>query len=323
MSRCARHAPSGRAARRAAARGAAILLLVTTPAWGAGVTKEQCISADSSAQDQRRAGKFAAARESLRQCSDPACPGIVRDDCTQLLDELSKAQPTIIFDIKDGAGRDLADVTATLDGQPVAHALDGSAMRVDPGAHTWVFTEAGQEPVTQTFIIKEGEKERRERIVIGKPPPAPAPAPAPTPAGAAPSAAASAQASSPPPPPPPAGMGTQKLASLVVGGVGVVGVGLGSVFGLMTFSAASQQKSNCASTSSCSNYGMASSAHSGGETDATLSTVSFIAGGALLASGLILFLTAPHTREQAPAPALAVTPGVAPGGGGMWVSGAF
>jgi hypothetical protein len=51
--------------------------------------------------------------------------------------------------------------------------------------------------------------------------------------------------------------------------------------------------------------------------------VSFIAGGALLAGGAILFLTAPHPQEPAPAAALAVTPGVAPGGGGLWVSGAF
>jgi hypothetical protein len=310
------HMSLGHAERRTVLRGAALVLLssLAGPAWAGGVTKDQCISADSSAQDLRRAGKFAAARDALRQCSDPGCPAIIRDDCTQLLDELSKAQPTIIFDLKDGAGRDLTDVTATNDGQPVAHALDGSSLRIDPGTHTFVFIEPGQEAVTRTYVIKEGEKDRRERIVIG-PPPATAAAPVPS---AAPTAATAAPAATPQ-----SGMGTQRLIGLVVGGVGVVGVGLGAVFGAMTMSAASTQKSACPSATNCPNYGQASSAHSGGETDATLSTVSFIAGGALLASGVILFFTAPHPKEQAPSVALAVTPGVAPGGGGLWVSGAF
>jgi hypothetical protein len=118
-------------------------------------------------------------------------------------------------------------------------------------------------------------------------------------------------------------MGGQKVAGLVVGGVGVVGLGLGIAFGLMTFSDASQQKSDCTSATSCSDYGQASTAHSAGQRDAMISTVSFIAGGALLVGGAIVFLVAPHAREQSPAAALAVSPGVAPGGAGLWLNGAF
>ena len=95
-------------------------------------------------------------------------PTIIRDDCTQQLkSELRKAQPTIVFDLKDGSGHDLVDVTATMDGVPVAHALDGSPLTPDPGSHVFVFTWAGQPPVTQTFVIREGKKDRHERIVIG------------------------------------------------------------------------------------------------------------------------------------------------------------
>jgi hypothetical protein len=88
-------------------------------------------------------------------------------------------------------------------------------------------------------------------------------------------------------------------------------------------SSASQQKSDCSSPTNCPNPDHAASAHSSGETFATLSTVSFIAGGALAAAGAVLFLTAPRSKEAPPAAALAVVPSIGPGGGGVWLSGGF
>jgi hypothetical protein len=302
-----------RGVRRPAAACTFAALFFSAAPGAADMTKAQCVSVNSNAQDLRRAGKLTEALENLRQCSAPSCPAIVRDDCTQRIDEVQRAQPTIIFDIKDGAGRDLIDVTATVDGQTTTRKIDGSAWGLDPGGHAFVFTEPGQQPVTQTFVLREGEKDRRERIVIGTPPP-PATAtlaPAPT-ASLAPSEFASK------------GMPSQKVAALVVGGVGLAGVAAGTVFGLLTFSAASQQKSACASSTTCANYAQASSAHSTGETDATLSTVTFIGGGALVAAGAILFLTSPHVSEQPlPAMAVVIAPGLAPGGGGIWARGEF
>jgi hypothetical protein len=48
---------------------------------------------------------------------------MVRDDCTRRLDELDKAQPTIVFEAKDGAGRDLTAVQVTVDGKPLVESL--------------------------------------------------------------------------------------------------------------------------------------------------------------------------------------------------------
>ncbi|MGH7269036.1 MAG: hypothetical protein ACREJ3_01285, partial [Polyangiaceae bacterium] len=227
------------------------------------------------------------------------------------LDELEKAQPTILFEFKDCTGRDLIDVTATMDGHPLGQALGGSALRLDPGPHEFVFTETGVEPVTKTFVIEEGEKERRERIVIGAPPP---PIATPAPEMTVPPLAEGGAKSGTP---------TQKLAGLIVGGVGVAGIATGAVFGLLTMSAASQQKSDCASATSCANFAGASSAHSGGETDGTVSTVAFIAGGALLAGGAALFLTAHSHEHPASTMGLVVVPGIAPGGAALWARGEF
>jgi hypothetical protein len=131
------------------------------------VTKDQCVDANTKAQSLRRSSKLVAARAQLAVCADPRCPGMVRDDCIQRLDELEKVQPTIVFDAKDGAGNDLSDVRVSMDGKPLVGRLDGTAVAVDPGPHAFTFEVTGQPIVTRGFVLKEGEKLRRERIVIG------------------------------------------------------------------------------------------------------------------------------------------------------------
>ena len=278
--------------------------LATTPAM-ADPTKAQCATANASGQDLRRDGKLAEAREQLRMCSDPKCPAVVRVDCAKRLDELEAAQPTIVFDAKDGAGADITVVKVSVDNRPLAEKLDGSALPIEPGEHTLTFEVAGQSPVTQHIVVKEGEKGRHEKIVIGAPPPSPAPV-------------------APPPSPPEEGLGTQRILGIVGGGVGVAGIAVGSVFGLLTASAISKQKSDCASSTSCNNPTQAASDHSTWTTDGTISTIAFIAGGALLVGGAVVFLTAGHARtEQPAATGLMLVPSAGPGGGGMLLKGEF
>jgi hypothetical protein len=300
---------------RFAASVGAFLALASGPA-SADMTKDECLDANGKAQELRRGHKLAEAREQLRACATPACPAMLRDDCTKRLDELEKAQPSIVFDAKDGSGRDLSAVKVTVDGRPLAEKLDGTALQVDPGEHVFVFTAPDQPPVTQTFVLKEGDTERRERIVV-----APAPVPA-----AAPQAPAEGA-------PPPAqavggevsarGMGTQKILGLVAGGAGVAGVAVGSIFGVMTLSEASQQRADCASPTNCLRPSQAASDHSTGATDRTISTVGFIAGGAMLVGGAVLFFTARHASEPSAAARMLLVPGISPGGGGMFLRGEF
>jgi hypothetical protein len=298
------------------------LWLVSTSSM-ADTTKDQCVDANAKAQDLRRDGKLTAAGEQLRQCASPACPAMVRDDCSRRLDELERAQPSIVFDVKDGAGADVIAVKIRIDGQPLADHLDGKPLKVDPGAHTFSFEVAGQAAVTKQLLVNEGETGRQERIVLGS--------------GAAPMVAA--PTSSVPPPPtetstassssaphetPASGPGTQRALGLTLGGVGVVGVGLGVAFGLMASSAWSSAKSAClpGGPSMCSgNVSAANADHSAAVTDGTIATVGFIAGGLLVATGAILFFTGHH--ETSPAPSLALTPIVGPRQAGIGLSGGF
>jgi hypothetical protein len=111
------------------------------------------------------------------------------------------------------------------------------------------------------------------------------------------------------------GLGTRKIVALSLGGAGVVGLAAGSVFGLMAISQKNQQQSDCGSTASCTSSGhtQALGDHSSAVTDGTISTVGFLAGGALLVAGAVVFLTGSSS----------VTPSVGPTGAGLSWGGRF
>jgi hypothetical protein len=93
------------------------------------------------------------------------------------------------------------------------------------------------------------------------------------------------------------GTGAQRRVGLVVGGVGVVGIGLGAFFGLQASSKWSDAKGKCTDYPYGCNADAAdlrSSARSRG----TASTVAFVAGGTLLVTGLVLYLTEPHAKKE-------------------------
>jgi hypothetical protein len=288
----------------------------------ADVSKAECIQANTAAQDERRDLKFSAAREQLSHCIDPSCPAMVRDDCTRRLDELERAQPTMVFDAKDASGHDVAAVKVTIDGKPLAERLVGAPLAVDPGEHTFTFTISGGEPVTQTFVIKEGMKDRHEVIVLGgsapaTPPPTPEPPLAsPPPVAPPPRAVTEATPATPSRPPaetPAASRSPWRTVGWVLGGVGVAGIAVGTIFGV---EALSTKSSHCDANGKCSPPGSASNAYQ----QATVSTVGFIAGGVLLAGGLGLVLFAP-TGERSSTTGVAIGPLVGPSTAGAYLSG--
>jgi hypothetical protein len=275
------------------ALGVAALLSIAPPAR-AEVTKAECVKANANAQTLRIGGRLNEAREKLTLCMDSACPAMVRDDCSQRLDELERGQPTIVFEAKDASGSDVSGVRVTIDGQPLADKLAGTALRVDPGEHTFTFASEGQEPLTKSFVIHEGEKNRLERIQLH-----------PLPIAGAPASIDHLTVSSAP------GMGTQKILGLTAGSLGIAGVAVGSIFGILSTSAASRQTTDCASATNCSHHTEALSDHGTASTDGAISTAGFIAAGVLLAAGVTLFFTA-RAPGDSPSHGLLVVPTVGP-----------
>jgi hypothetical protein len=282
----------------------------------ADATKDQCIDANVKAQDLRRQAKLSLARAQLRVCADQSCPTLVRDDCSRRLDELERAQPSVVFDLKDSSGTDLIDVRVRVDGQPLVDHLDGNAVNVDPGVHTFTFDAAGKRTLTKELLVREGEASRRERLIVADlraSPPEPTP-PSVVPRSPSPSGAVQPVDAS--------RLGGQKVLGLAVGGVGIGGLVAGGIFGVLASSAWNNAKSVCGnSVSSCNNVASATAYRSTAVTDGAVATVGFIAGGALLAGGAIFFFSA--GRPAPPQQGLTVVPAVGRGVEGIAVIGVF
>ena len=137
------------------------LLLVSTLASGvASADVQACLGASEKGQRARSAGKLREAREQFLLCSSDGCPAMVRRDCAQWQGEVIATLPSIVLGAKDRAGRDLFDVTVSVDGETLVRTLDGKSLPIDPGPHTFKFEMAGAPPVIERALVKEGEKTR-------------------------------------------------------------------------------------------------------------------------------------------------------------------
>jgi hypothetical protein len=98
--------------------------------------------------------------------------------------------------------------------------------------------------------------------------------------------------------------------------VGLVGIGLGSAFGMMTFSSQDESEAHCVETR-CDATGVA--LREDASTSATVSTIAFVAGGVLVAGGLVLVLTS--GGSDGPATTAQLVPVMTPGGAGLTFAG--
>jgi hypothetical protein len=288
--------------RKAGSLLAAGMMLAPGSAFADGLL-DRCVDAHTQAQSLRRDGKLNAARDRLKVCADARCPILVRADCTQLFDDLDRALPTVVFDAKDETGADLTEVHVQLDGQAFADRLDGIALAADPGEHTFTFEAAGRPPVTQRLVLREGEKGRRERVVLG----ASSLAPKALSAAVAPSAA-------PSPPSGPEAIGGQRWFALSAAAAGLVGLGTSITLALLAKSKSDDANALCPNDvcPTAQAVNMSRDAVSLGNA----ATVALIAGAASTGAAALLWLTAKPSASRASA-------GVAVGAGGLVVRGSW
>jgi hypothetical protein len=142
--------------------------LAATHAQAGPVDRAACIEAYVAAQDARKSGALLLARKQLEICADSACPGMVRRDCAEWLDDVHHALPSIVLVARDANGKDLLDVTATVDEQPVR--IDGHPLVLDPGRHSVRVRTASGEAREEGIVLAEGERSRQVAFVFPAPP---------------------------------------------------------------------------------------------------------------------------------------------------------
>lgn len=185
---------------------------------------------------------------------------------------------------------DSAELEVRRDGVPLQPAELGAPIPVDPGEHTIEAVAPGKQPWSSK--IQVGADAAQVQVDI----PRLAPAGAVTSTNAAPSATTTVDAAAPATDTPSPGSARRTLA-FVAGGAGIVGLGLGTFFGLQASSKWSDAKSECTDgTHGCS--AAALDLRASARAQANASTVAFVAGGVLLTAGVVLYLTAPSNDAQ-------------------------
>jgi len=153
---------------RAPLLGVALVSFLFVPrVASADPTKQECVDANEHAQILRKQGSLWTAREEAAVCLATSCPGPVREDCAERVAEIERAMPTIVFDVKDGTGQDVTDVALRVDGKLLASRLDGAPLPIDPGTHRLEFVREEGGTLDETLVVLEGQKDRREKVVIG------------------------------------------------------------------------------------------------------------------------------------------------------------
>jgi hypothetical protein len=273
---------------------------------------DECVDANTKGQLLRRSGKLNEARDQFELCSERSCPALVSADCITRRAELEQIQPTVIFEIEDGKGEDLAGVSVRVDDKPLTNAADGTELRVNPGEHVFTFRSPGAVPQARTFVIAEGVRGRHERVVLlplaPRGPPAPVAAVEPT------------HVANGPTPTQSPGLRAPMVLALVAAGTSLVAVATGGIFGALTNDAWTHQRADCSSPASCPDHAAALADHDHAVFDGTVANVAFASGGALFALAAVLFFSG---RTGPKGNAFVVAPSVLAGAPGLQAGGRF
>jgi hypothetical protein len=247
--------------------------LVQVPAGA--VTKKECAAAYEETQSLQKDGKLKDARAKALFCSQDACPGPVKVDCSKWLAEIETSLPTVVFSVVGPDGQETASAQVTVDGQALAGRTDGKAVAVDPGEHRLRFELAGSPAIERTVVLREGEKLRKIDVSFVV-------APAPT---ATPSASSTGDGAVPGPGAP--------VLPIVLGVLGVAALGVGATFGALGLTEKGDLEKTCAP-------GCTADRVDAVRTKLLVADIGVGAGAALAGAALIVYLV---TRPSAPAAA--------------------
>lgn len=251
---------------------ACALTLASTTAHAEAPTKEQCAATNEAAQRLRLARKLREAKKQLLVCAASACPQIIRTDCAQLLTEVEQAIPTVVLKVRGAEGVDLLDVNVAMDGSTLDQHYSGAAFEADPGPHTFRVIAPGYEPLEKQIVLRDADKLRAETLTL-------------VPVGGV----AKPRAGPTAPDVAPSGTSTTRVVSYAVGGLGILGLGVGSVLGLVAKGENDEAFKECKDAPTACTNDAAITKSEASYDKAAVATGVFIGGAVLLAGGVTLF----------------------------------
>jgi hypothetical protein len=234
--------------------------------------------------------EFTRAADQASRSNEPAREQLARTHAAALEGRLSKIQVQVRVRIPD--------LRVELNGRQKDPATLADPFPMDPGEYTVKASAPDHLDWVRTITVAPGPT----TLVVDVPPlselPSAGRAPAPeAPAPAPPPTVGPRGEEQPPGEPAPSGAG--RTVGIVLGASGLVGIGLGSYFGLTAFALRNRANNGECIGHACDAQGL--SDHNNENTFATVSTVCFGVGLAALVAGTYLFFSAPrppHTSAR-------------------------
>jgi hypothetical protein len=179
-------------------------------------------------------------------------------------------------------GAALPGLEISRDGEKIAEGKWATPMPVDPGEHEIVATAPGRRRWTTKETVTDAGGTLRVTLPV---------------LAEEVSVAAQGEAHGQ------ARIGNQRIVALASGGLGVLGVVAGTAFGVDAMEKKSDYKAHVGSNGQCVDAACQTLSHDA-FVAGTWSTISFVASGALLATGAVLWFTAPKQGSPRIAPAV-------------------
>lgn len=244
-----------------------------------------------------KTGKIASAWLALREVASRAASAGKREAEASALERASRLEPQLPrLTITVPATSKTSGLEVKRDGVVVKEAEFGVPVPADPGPHEISATAPHMKPFTKKVTARV-----RETVDF----PIPALAPETVDSNGA------GETTEPPREEPSSTGGTQRTVGLVVGGVGVASLVVGGVFGMLAKSKNDDalDPKNCPTSTQCNASGIQLTDEA--KSRALVSTILVVVGGAALATGGVLFFTAP--RQKSGLASLRIAPSWSPG----------
>lgn len=244
------------------------------------------------------AGKLLDASKELNSLVDSAnstAPKKVKQDARAALDALEPRIPWLQIKV---VGPEQRLTSTTVDGKEIDAENE---VPIDPGEHVIAADADGYNPAEKKVTLAEGVHETVEVQLVKDAPPPPPPKPV-----------------APPPKPVTSNNNGLIIPMGVAFGVGAIGLGVGTVFGIMALNETADLERKC-SRGICPDETRNRRAQDAALADGNISTVSFIVGGVGVAAGgvllgLMLASPSPQPKDKATA---SVSPWIGAGQAGV------
>ncbi len=258
-------------------------------------------------------GRYAEARRAYRPyLDDPTADPEIKRVVQQAYDKAEPFVAVLRIVVND------PKATITVNGRKLGTGAEPVEWEVDPRSHAVVAECSVGSPAVST--VKVGAAERRLVDLQCKRPVAVIP----TVSATASSSATTSNSGSTGPPDDGSGSIHRPMA-WTIGAVGLVGLGLGTGFGIHAIVTQNEALSECENEDVylCSDLGVELNGEA--KTAATVSTVAFAVGAAAVVASVVLFLTAPTEDDESPPQSsrFQLLPATSPGHWGVQATGAF